>query len=134
MTATVQFSPRTDGVPQLGAARLVPEPAFTTGPFSAVADSPEIARLGVDGSKVMRRAWYAYDRQSSWSWRRREDGGWAVSSVVRNAFDHWRPGRPEAEAAFKRLITGWISETRGFAALRSEALRQLVAVKPAYMG
>ncbi|MFD7589812.1 hypothetical protein ACFV84_30755 [Kitasatospora sp. NPDC059811] len=49
--------------------------------------------------------------------------------MVDDAFGRRRKGRPEAEAAFERLVAGWISEARKQAVLHGEAPRQLVAVK-----
>ncbi|MFF2077458.1 hypothetical protein ACFVXG_22225 [Kitasatospora sp. NPDC058162] len=106
---------------EAAAVGLLPAPEFTPG--------PEFAGLGADAAKVMRRAWHAWERRASWSWSRLEDNGWAVSSVVDDAFGRRRKGRPEAEAAFEQLVADWISEARRQAALRSEAPRQLVAVK-----
>ncbi|MFF1785030.1 hypothetical protein ACFVX9_01010 [Kitasatospora sp. NPDC058243] len=106
---------------QAAAVRLLPEPEFTPG--------QEFAGLGADAAKVVQRAWRAWKHRASWSWRRLEDNDFAVSSVVRDAFGRRRKGRPETEAAFDELVTGWIREVRRQAALHGEAPRQLLAVK-----
>ncbi|MFE6054939.1 hypothetical protein ACFQ6N_29670 [Kitasatospora sp. NPDC056446] len=106
---------------EAAAVKLLPEPDFTPG--------PELAGLGADAAQVMQRAWHAWKHRASWSWHRLEDNDFAVSSVVRDAFGRRRKGRPETEAAFERLVAGWIREARSQAALHGEALRQLLAVK-----
>ncbi|MET8626310.1 hypothetical protein ABZW30_21575 [Kitasatospora sp. NPDC004669] len=106
---------------EAAAVGLLPDLEFTPG--------PEFAGLGADAAKVVRRAWHAWELRASWSWSRLEDNGWAVSSVVDDAFGRRRKGRPETEAAFDQLAADWIREARRQAALHGEAPRQLVAVK-----
>ncbi|MEU9047718.1 MULTISPECIES: hypothetical protein [unclassified Kitasatospora] len=106
---------------EAAAVRLLSEPELTPG--------PAFAGLGADAATVVRRAWREWEHRASWSWHRLEDNGFAVSSVVDDAFGRRRKGRLDAEAAFERLVAGWIREARRQAALHGEAPRQLLAVK-----
>ncbi|MFE5584947.1 hypothetical protein [Kitasatospora sp. NPDC056531] len=106
---------------EAAAVRLLSEPEFTPG--------QEFAGLGEDAPKVVRRAWYAWERRAAWSWRRLEEHDWAVASVVSDAFGRRRKGRPEAEATFDGLVAGWVSDARARVSQYSEAPRQLIAVK-----
>ncbi|WP_405019953.1 hypothetical protein OHV05_26960 [Kitasatospora sp. NBC_00070] len=103
------------------AVRLLGEPRFVPG--------PEFAGLGEDAPMVVRRAWSEWERRAGWSWRRLEENGWAVASVVGDAFGRRRKGRPQAEAAFDDLVAGWISDARAQVSQYGDAPRQLIAVK-----
>ncbi|MFI5979361.1 hypothetical protein ACIBEA_00645 [Streptomyces sp. NPDC051555] len=112
---------RPDRLLEAAAVRVLPAPQFTP--------NPAFAGLGTEAEKAFRRAWHEWSHRAIWSWRRLEDHDFAVYTVVSDAFERRRKGKPEAHAAFDQLTADWIRQAREETSSSASAPWQLVAVK-----